>query len=78
MQNEDVFDDEEISKLNKSSYEYFENLKNVKKCSLQNFKLFWKLYKYENLSYSLQNYLILNIPVLAKILFKVKKGLKSK
>lgn len=74
MQNADIFEDEKIKDLNKLAYQYFENLKNVKKVSLKNSQLFWKLYKYENFSYAFQNFLILNMPALAKILFQLKKG----
>ena len=77
LQNQDVFKDEEINKLNKMAYEYYKNLKKVKKISLKGSFLFWKLYKYEELGYSLQNYLILHMPILAKPLFKIKKGLKK-
>ena len=52
-------------------------LEKIKKCSFKNLKLFWKLYKYENFNYCFQNFLILHIPVLAKPLFKMKKGLKK-
>jgi len=71
IKNSDVFDDEEIKKLNKMSYEYFDELKNVPKISIKNYKLFWKLYKYENFVYALENFLILNMPRLAKTLFKI-------
>lgn len=78
IKNEDVFDDENISNLNKISCKYFDNLRNVKNLNFKDFKLFWKLYKYENFSYSFQNFLILNMPGIAKKLFTLKKGLKSK
>lgn len=78
MQNAEVFEDEHIEALNKKSYEYFENLKHVKKANFRNSQLFWKLYKYENFSYAFQNFLILNMPVLALHLFHMKKGLKNK
>lgn len=74
MQNADVFEDDEMKNLNKTAYQYFVDLENRKKLTFQNHKLFWKLYKYENFGYSFQNFLILNIPKLARILFKLKKG----
>ena len=76
MKNAEKFNDEKIKNLNKVCYEYFVNVKSVKKLNIKNIKLFWSLYKYEKLGYSLQNYLILNFPVLAKPLFYLKKGLK--
>lgn len=77
MRNNQIFEDDKIVNLNIKSYEYFEYLKKVKKLTLKGTILFWKLYKYEEISYSLQNYLILNMPILAKPLFYVKKGLKK-
>lgn len=74
VQNAEVFEDEQIENLNKTAYQYFDNLKNVKKISLKNSKLFWKLYKYENFGYALQNFLILNMPSMARVLFQLKKG----
>ena len=70
-----VFDDNTINQLSDISYSYFKNLKKVKKISFKGTKLFWKLYKYEEFNYAFQNYLILNIPILAKPLFKIKKKL---
>lgn len=78
MQNADVFSDENIKNLNKTAYRYFDELKKVKNISLKNGKLFWNLYKYEKIGYILQNFLILNVPLLARPLFYIKKGLKRK
>lgn len=77
IKNQDAFEDDNIENLNKESYKYFENLKKVKKINLKNLKLFWNLYKYEEFSYMIQNFIILNIPVLAKPLFYLKKGMKK-
>lgn len=78
IQNADIFEDDDIKELNKIAYQYFDDLKKEKNINLKNIKLFWNLYKYENLSYALQNFLILNMPVVAKILFSMKKGLKNR
>lgn len=71
--NKNIFEDKKINELSDISYTYFEHLKKVKKISFKGTKLFWKLYKYEEFNYAFQNYLILNIPILAKPLFKIKK-----
>lgn len=78
IQNADVFEDDDIKELNKISYQYFDDLKKVKNINLKNIKLFWNLYKYENSTYALQNFLILNMPLVAKILFSIKKGFKNR
>ena len=78
IKNAECFEDDEIEELNKKCYEYFDSLKSIKKISFKNFKLFWNLYKYEKFGYAFQNYLILNMPVLAKICFDIKKGLNNR
>ena len=73
IENEDKFKSEEIRKLNKKALEYYEMLESKKNINFKGWGLFIKLYKYEGLSYSLQNFAILNLPVLTKILYKFKK-----
>lgn len=77
LKRQDVFEEENLERLNKVCFQYFEALKKVKKGSFKNSRLFWRLYKYETLGYVFQNYLILHWPVLTKPLFSVKKGLKN-
>ena len=77
LKRQDVFEEENLERLNKVCFQYFEALKKVKKGSFKNSRLFWHLYKYETLGYVFQNYLILHWPVLAKPLFSMKKGLKN-
>ena len=76
IQNAEVFQDEKIEVLNKQSYQYYNELKQIKKLSFKHSRLFWKLYKYEKFSYAFQNFLILHMPELASHLFKIKKGFK--
>lgn len=78
IEKRDVFDNDEINSLNKKAYEYYKGLEKVKKISFRGSKLFWKLYKYEEFNYAFQNYLILNMPILAKPLFKIKKIFSKK
>ena len=78
MSRAEDFDDENLKNLDKIAYQYFYDMKNVKNINIKNSTLFWKLYKYEEFSYNLQNYLILNMPMFAKFLFSIKKGLKRK
>ena len=77
IENEKTFKDEKIRELNRKSLEYFEKLDKVKVINFKGWGLFFKLYKYEGFSYMMQNFLILNIPVLAKILFKVKRMIRK-
>lgn len=73
IKNEDKFIDEKYKKLNKESLEYYKMLENTKNINFKKWNLFFKLYKYENFIYMIENFLILNIPGLARILFKIKK-----
>lgn len=77
IQNSDCFEDDEIRNLNKISYQYFQDLKKIKNWSFKNSKLFWRLYQYENGMYGLQNFLILQMPGLAKPLFNFVRGVKN-
>ncbi|MGN1299292.1 MAG: glycosyltransferase family 2 protein [Candidatus Scatovivens sp.] len=63
---------ENYKKLNKKSLEYFKMLENKKYINFKKWNLFFKLYKYENFIYKWENFIILNIPVLGRILFKMK------
>jgi rhamnosyltransferase len=62
-----------INSLTEKSYKYFEKLKQTKYICFSNWILFFRLYKYENFNYNIQNFLILNIPVLGNLAFKLKK-----
>ena len=76
--NENIFKNKEIIKLNHEALNYFEKLKEVKKINFSNWSLFFKLYKYEDFSYKMKNFLILNMPMFARICYKfVKKENKE-
>lgn len=77
IENEKCFKDEKIKTLNKKSLEYFEKLEKTKIINFKGWNLFFKLYKYETFSYKMQNFIILNIPVLGIVLFKIKKLIKK-
>lgn len=73
IENENCFKDDNVKELNKKSLEYFERLDKTKFINVRDWGLFFKLYKYEEFNYKMQNFLILNIPCVACVLFKVKK-----
>lgn len=73
IENENCFKDDNVKELNKKSLEYFERLDKTKFINVRDWGLFFKLYKYEEFNYKMQNFLILNIPCVASVLFKVKK-----
>ena len=46
---------------------------NVKTISFTGWALFAELYRYETIPYRLENFFILNIPVIAKVAFNIRK-----
>ena len=73
IENEDKFKSEEVKTLNKKALEYYEMLETKKNINFKGWGLFFKLYKYEEFGYNLQNFAILNLPLFARILYKFKK-----
>lgn len=77
IENEDKFENDEIRALNKEALEYYKHLEKIKFVNFSKWKLFFKLYKYENKKYVIENFLILNVPLLAGPLIKIRKFLKK-
>lgn len=73
IENEDKFNSEKIRKLNRISLEYYKMLETKKNINFRQWGLFFKLYKYEEFGYKMQNFVILNLPILARIAFKFLK-----
>ena len=71
IENEDKFIDENVKTLNKVSLQYYEMLEKKNNFNFKNWGLFFKLYKYEDFFYKMQNFTILNLPWIARILFKM-------
>lgn len=76
IENENKFESDEIKALNRQALEYFEYLEKHKYCNFKYWKLFRKLYKYEDKKYALENFLILNLPILVAPIFKIRNLLK--
>lgn len=77
IENEDKFENNSVKALNKEALSYYEKLDNTKFINFSNWSLFFKLYKYENKKYILENFLILNIPVIAGPLVNLRNLLKG-
>lgn len=73
IENEDKFVDEKVKKLNRESLEYYEMLEKKKNINFRKWMLFFKLYKYEGFIYKMENFVILNLPIIARFLFKLRK-----
>lgn len=55
---------------NQRALKYYNEIKEVKNINLKNWGLFYKLYHYENFLYFIANFIILNVPILAKLIYK--------
>ena len=64
---------ENLKNLSQDGLKYFQNIKNKKYFNFKNWNVFHKLYKYDNLKYYTINFIIMNMPVFGKFLYKFKK-----
>ena len=71
VQNEDKFP-EKLKKQNKKALEYYQMLKNKKNFNFRGWSIFYKLYKTETSMYFVENFAILNLPFLTKIIFSIR------
>ena len=71
VKNEKRFKSEEIRSLSRDSLKYFKMLAKIKHANFKSWGLFFKLYKFENFKYKMENFMILNFPGITKLLFKV-------
>ena len=71
VENEDKFP-ENLKQQNRQALKYYETLKDKKNFNFSNWNLYYKLYKDETLIYFLENFIILNMPFFARILFSIR------
>lgn len=71
VQNEDKFP-EKLKKQNKQALEYYERLKEKKNFNFKGWNIFYKLYKEETFLYFIENFIILNMPFFARIVFSIR------
>lgn len=62
----------EIQKINNEGYEYFKMIENKKNFNFRKWGVFHELYKTETFMYYIENFAIMNLPLLAKGLFKLR------
>ena len=72
----------DIQKLNTEAYEYYKMIQNKKHFNFRKWSVFHKLYKTENFKYYIENFLIMNLPLLGSPIFKLRymilKALKKR
>lgn len=71
VNNSEVFTDE-LKKQNKKALEYFEMLTKKKYFNFKGWTVFHKVYKTETFMYRLENFMILNMPLITNIPFKIR------
>lgn len=62
----------ELQELNKKAYEYFNNIKEKNNFNFKGWNIFHQLYKTENIIYYIENFIIMNMPLIGKGLFKIR------
>jgi len=75
--NEEKFTDQ-LKSLNKKALSYFKMVETKKYINFRGWNIFFKLYKTENLKYFVLNFLIMNIPIIARSLFNIRKTINSR
>lgn len=71
VENNEKFPDE-LQKLNIEAYEYFKMIEKKKNINFRKWRIFHKLYKTETFSYYILNFIIMNLPVIGRPLFKIR------
>ena len=74
VENNDRFP-KELRTANKEALEYYKMLKTKKYLNFKKWKTFRSLYRYETFKYRIQNFAILNLPLLCIIPFKIRYGI---
>lgn len=62
----------EIQLLNTKAYNYYKMIEKKKNFNFRNWAVFHKLYKNETFIYYMENFMIMNMPFIAKGLFKIR------
>ena len=71
VKNENRFP-EDLRKFNREAYEYFKMLENKKNFNFKKWLVFHRLYKTETFMYYIENFIIMNLPILGNLLFKIR------
>lgn len=72
IENEKFFKNKELIKLSKNAIDYLEDIKNKKYFNFKNYKIFFDLYNMEYFSMRLKTFLMLNLPILGRIMFDLR------
>lgn len=75
LENNEKFPDD-LKLLNEKGYKYFDKIKTKRYFNFGGWNTFHKLYKNEQFSYRMKNFMIMNFPIFGRLLFKMYKLLK--
>lgn len=66
---------QELQKRNQKAYDYYAMLKDKKNFNFKKWNIFHNLYKNETFMYYIENFMIMNLPFLAKGAFAIRHGI---
>lgn len=66
-----------IQELNQKAFDYYKMLQTKKNFNFKGWSIFHKLYKTESFSYYIQNFMIMNMPLLVKPAFGLRRKIKK-
>ena len=69
---------EKLRKKNREALEYFKMIEHKHNINLKGWDVFHFLYKTENMRYYILNFLIMNMPIIARLLFQIRKFVSHK
>ena len=61
-----------IQELNNQALAYFQDIQKKKNINFKNWKVFHELYKQETFTYYILNFIIMNLPIIGRPLFKIR------
>lgn len=64
----------ELQEQNEKALDYFNDIKNKKNFNFKGWGIFHELYKTEKPIYYMENFIIMNMPLIGRILFKIRYG----
>ena len=73
LENEDKFENKYIPELARRTIKYLEDIKGKKYINFKNYKTFFEVYNMEYFSMRLKTFVMLNLPIIARLTYKLFK-----
>ena len=73
VENENAFENKKLIELSKNAIKYLEDIKSKKNINFKYYRIFFSLYNMEYLSMRLKTFVMLNTPIIAKMLYRIFK-----